>query len=255
MKYKDLIIKTVASIICIGVMSVIIFLVYNYYSNKALNGDNSHNSSDTNTNTTVDNNEVDNNDNNNDGSIHFKKFNNIKTYLDEFDSKVVMTYVETDAGNILLINDNSIVSYSINDTVTYGVLEDAIVIRISTKYEGDTLVFADKDGNVFKIYSLINNNKYNLYIMNSIMTSKDDSIEFDGKIFTITWRVQQDGTSIVLSNEELLEANSNIFNNKTYRKGDIVEYTMEIEYLGNKRFTEAKTLEEFNLDDYVKKFA
>lgn len=255
MKYKDLIIKTIAAIICIGVMSVIIYFVYNYYSDKALN-DGNNTSSNTTTNTTIDgNNEADNNINSNSNEIQFKKFNNIKTYLDEFDSKVIMSFEETDAGNILLINNKNIVSYSINDTITYGVLDDAIVVRVTSDYEGDTLAFVDEEGNVFKIYSLINNNTYNLYIKKSIMTDKDDSIIFNGKVFTITWRVQQDGNNIVLSNEELLENDSSIFDNKTYRKGDIVEYTMEIEYLGNKRFTEAKTIEEYNLEDYIKKFA
>ena len=254
MKSKELIIKLIASLICIAVMSVIILFVFNYYSDKALKGDNT--TSDNNTsNETTNNNETNNNPSTNSNEISFKEFNNIKTYLDGFDSKVIMRYEETDAGNILLINDNVVTSYTANDTVSYGILKDAIVIRITNDFDGDILVFSDEDGNVFREFSLINNNTYNLYIKKSIMSNFNDSVVFKGNTFTITWRVNQDAdNNIILSNDELLEINNDMFADKTYRKGDIVEYTIESEYLGNKKFTEATKIEEYNLEDYIKRF-
>lgn len=253
MKSKELIIKLIASLVCIAVMSVIILFVFNYYSDKALHGDNT---TDNNTiNETDNSNETNNNSNTNSNEITFKEFNNIKTYLDGFDSKVIMRYEETDAGNILFINDNIVTSYTAKDTVTYGILKDAIVVRISNDYDGDILVFSDENGNVFREFSLVNNNTYNLYIKKSIMSNFSDAIVFKGNSFTITWRVNQDaGKNIILGNDEILEVNNNMFADKVYRKGDIVEYTIESEYLGDKKFTEATKIEEYNLEDYIKKF-
>ena len=88
------------------------------------------------------------------------------------------------------------------------------------------------------------------------MGNYNDSIVFNGKTFTITWTVlKNDDNNIILANDEVLVVNNNMFDNKDYRKGDIVEYTLEIDYLGNKKFTEPNRIEEYNLEDYIKKFS
>ena len=249
-KYKDLIIKFVCSIICIIIMSIIILNVYNYYSEKAKNKGSGNNNNQT---------EIKDKEKDKEKEqvkdISFQNFEFRKTYLDGFDTKVILDLENTDAGNILTINDNVVASYLITESISYGVLDDAIVIRIKNPDYGEHIVFSDKDGNVFKEFSLVNENTYNLHIMKSIMSDYEDAVVFKNNTFTITWRVLQDeSNNIVLANDEILVVNNNIFLDKTYRKGDIVEYTLEIDYLGNKKFTEPNKVSEYNLEDYIKKF-
>ncbi len=248
MKYKDLIIKFVCSVICIVIMSIIILNVYNYYSDKALkNNSNNSNQSENNNNN--------NQENNKKPEITFKTFDFKKTYVDGFDNKVIIDSEGTDAGRVILVNDNVVASYTLDESITYGVLDDALVIRINNELYGSHLLFIDKEGSVFKEFNYESQEHYNLYIMKSIMSDYEDSIVFKNNSFTITWRVLQDESkNIILSGDSVLVVNNNIFLDKVFRKGDVIEYTLEIDYLGNKKFTESQKIEEYNLDDYIKKF-
>lgn len=253
---KELIIKFVGSIICIIVMSVVIFFVYNYYSDKALKGNNTNTNTSTNTNTnTDDNNETDNNQSEI-TVLNLKEFKNVKTYVEDIDGKVIINYENTDAGNVLLINDHTITYYSAKDKVYYGVLKDAIVINVVSDTEGNTIVFADTEGTPFKIYSYENNGKYNLYIKEPVM-SKDikEAVTFDKTTLTISYSVLKDeNNNIILTNDEVLDISNNSYKEEGFNTYNIVEYTMEIEYLGNKKFTEPVKLEEYTLKEYIDYF-
>ena len=250
---KDLIVKFIASIICIIVMSVIIFFVYNYYSEEAKKGKSGANTNtNENTNTSTD---PEKPDKAQSDEISFTEFKNIKTYIDDFDNKVIMNYETTDAGNVLLINDNSVTYYSSNDRVYYGVLKDVLVVKVVSPSEGITLVFADNEGNSFKQYTYDNQGKYNLYIKEPVMSVNiKEAVSFNKNTFRISYSVMQDSNhSIVLTNDDVIDINGNVYDGfNTY---DIVEYTVEIEYLGNKKFTEAEKLEEYTLKEYVSKYA
>ena len=252
---KNLIVKFIASIICIVIMSVIIFFVYNYYSDEAKKGKSSSNTNtNENTNTSTD---PEKPDKPQTDELNFIEFKNIKTYIDGFDNKIIMNYEMTDAGNVLTINEHSVTYYSSNDKVYYGILKDAIVIKVVSPTEGITLVFSDNEGTAFKQYTYDNQGKYNLYIKEPVMSSNiKDAITFDKSTFTISYSVMQDSNnSIVLTNDETLNINTSIFADTDFNTYDIVEYTLEIEYLGNKKFTEAEKLEEFTLKEYVNKYA
>lgn len=248
---KKSIIKYVSAFLAIIVLSIIIYLTYIYYMDKGLKNNNSSSSS----NEVIDNGSSNTDKETKEEKLEFDKYNNVKQIVSVNNKVTTINNQTTDAGDVLLVNDNTVFAYTKSDIIEYSTLKDILVFKVTNDYEGTKLYFVNNSGDVLKEVLPDLRSKYNVLINKPLLSDQyKEELIFDNNKFTVTYVINHDEDyNIILNNEELLEPSSNLFLNG-YKTDEVVEYTIEFEYLGNDRFTETKTIEEFTLINYVEEY-
>lgn len=162
---NNIIAKIVGSIITVIVMGVIIVFVFNYYQDEAKNGNKKADKKEDQE-IIVDNESFD--------SIPFNNYDSDRVELFLDNKRIILAVSLTDAGNVLVVNDEPVSYVNGSSVVKYVVNKDYLIIDIVTE-DLESVYLINKDCNIVKTFESLYEYDRKYYISNPIHNDKVSS--------------------------------------------------------------------------------
>lgn len=171
---NNIIAKIIGSIITVIIMAVIIVFVYQYYDKEAKYGKRDTNNS---SNTIDDNVKVD--------DIEFNdfEFKRVDVFLDK--NRVIIDIMSTDAGDVLVVNDEAISYVNSSSVVRYCIFNNYLIFDVITD-DIESIYLINKDVNIVSTYESIIKNE-SRYVVSKPIISCDfkSSIVVNDSIYIV----------------------------------------------------------------------